>query len=72
VRGLHQGVLRHLSKSYQESWMAINGDHNTGELLTLATSSASVEEQATSALKDGKSLMGLLLWLWSDESGELK
>jgi hypothetical protein len=34
--------------------MAMNGDHNTGELLTLAASSALVEEQATLALKDGK------------------
>jgi hypothetical protein len=34
--------------------MAMNGDHNTGELLTLAASSASIEEQATLALKDGK------------------
>ena len=34
--------------------MAISGEHNMGELLTLAASSASVEEQASSALKDGK------------------
>jgi hypothetical protein len=35
--------------------MAINGNRNTGgELLMLAASSALVEEQATSALKDGK------------------
>jgi hypothetical protein len=34
--------------------MAINGNRHKGELLMLAASSASVEEQATLALKDGK------------------
>ena len=34
--------------------MAINGDYDGTKLLTLAASSASVEEQANSALRDGK------------------
>ena len=44
-------VLGHLSKSYRNSWIAI---HVGREYLSLAASSASVEEQANSALKDGK------------------
>ena len=47
-------VLGHLSKSYQYSWMAIQGDHLEREYISLAASSASIEEQAKSALKDGK------------------
>ena len=34
--------------------MAIQGDHLDRELLSLAASAASLEEQAKSALKDGK------------------
>ena len=47
-------VLGHLSKSYRNSWIAIQGDKLNKEYLSLAASSASVEEQANSALKDGK------------------
>ena len=47
-------VLGHLSKSYRNSWIAIQGDKLNKEYLSLAASSASVEEQANSALKDGR------------------
>ena len=47
-------ALEHLSKSYRTGWMAIHGEGNTGRLLTLAASAASIEEQANSALRDGK------------------
>ena len=47
-------VLGHLSGSYQNSWIALHGEDSNGKLLTLAASSASVEEQANSALRNGK------------------
>ena len=43
-----------MSKSYRNSWIAIQGERVGREYLSLAASSASVEEQANSALKDGK------------------
>ena len=43
-----------MSKSYQNSWIALQGDHIDREYISLAASSASEEEQAKSALKDGK------------------
>ena len=49
-----QTALDTMSKSYQNCWMANLGENNVERLLTLAASSASVEEQANSALKDGK------------------
>ena len=47
-------ALDHLSKSCRNSWMALQGDHLEREYISLAASSASEEEQAKSALKDGK------------------
>ena len=52
--GSAKRVLQQLSKSYQGSWMAFYGNNDDKGILTLAASSASVEEQASSALKDGK------------------
>ena len=50
-------VLSKLSEPFQRSWLAIHGDNQAG-MLTLAASAASVEEQANSALRDGKFLDG--------------
>ncbi len=47
-------VIGHLSEPYQKSWLALNGEDSDGKLWSLAAASASVEEQARSALKDGK------------------
>ena len=47
-------MLGHLSPTFQSSWMAFHGEVYKDRLLTLAASSASVEEQANSALRDGK------------------
>ena len=41
-----------MSESYRNSWMAIQGDNK--EFRTFAASSASIEEQANSALSEGR------------------
>ncbi len=61
-----------MSKSYQNSWMAIQGNQFSRDYISLAASSASIEEQANSALEDGKFPMVVHLLKWSNEFGGLK